>query len=436
MDSSGSRGDLQVNAIGMNTPPDELRPLGAGGDRIVSMDFVRGIAVLGILAANMMAFGQPMLAAMWPGASLVPHDRADDIAYAIQFVLIDGKMRGLFAILFGAGMVLFLERARAAGPGDVLQVRRLAWLLLIGLAHYFLLWRGDILAAYAVCGLLALPCVDWRARSLMIVALAIYLLSAIFLSFTFGGLYMVAETPFGLSSEMAETRALLATGEREAMEDALLEGRLIASGAYGAFVGHNFSVHAGEWGMATLIVAFEIVPLILIGMALYKIGIFDGRANPNRQKIWGWVGVIAGAGLSVPIALWVVEEGLSYYGTSFAAGALGSIARLPMTLGLAALLALWGGHASGWLAVRFSAAGRMAFSNYLGTTILMVLLFHGWALGLFGELGRLELYLVMLGVWALILAWSKPWLDRFRFGPLEWAWRCLTYWKLFPLARR
>lgn len=427
---------MQRNGTEMNASPDQLRPLGARGDRIVSMDFVRGIAVLGILAANMMAFGQPMIASMWPGASLVPHGRADDIAYAIQFVLIDGKMRGLFAILFGAGMVLFLKRARAAGSGDVLQVRRLAWLLLIGLAHYFLLWRGDILAIYAVCGFIALPCADWRARTLMIAGVSVYLLSAIFFSISFGGLYAIAETPFGLSNEMAEMRTVLATGQEEALEDAMAEGRLIAGGAYGAFVSHNLSAHAGEWGMGTLFAAFEIVPLILIGMALYKVGIFDGRANPRRQKLWGWVGTIAGAGLSLPIALWLVEEGLSYYGTSFASIGLAPIVRLPMTLGLAALLALWGGKAGGWLAARFSAAGRMAFSNYLGTTLLMVLLFHGWAGGLFGELGRLELYLVMLVTWAIMLAWSKPWLDRFRYGPLEWAWRCLTYWKVFPLARR
>ena len=103
--------------------------------------------------------------------------------------------------------------------------------------------------------------------------------------------------------------------------------------------------------------------------------------------------------------------------------------------GLAALLAQWGSSASGWLAERVSSAGRAAFTNYLGTSVVMLLVFHGWAGGLFGQLGRTELYLVALATCALMLAWSKPWLERFRYGPLEWLWRCLTYGRKFPLRR-
>ena len=92
-------------------------------------------------------------------------------------------------------------------------------------------------------------------------------------------------------------------------------------------------------------------------------------------------------------------------------------------------------RASGWLAERISAAGRAAFTNYLGTSIVMLVLFHGWGVGLYGALGRTELHLVTLAAWVLMLAWSKPWLERFRFGPLEWLWRCLTYLRVFPLRR-
>ena len=105
-------------------------------------------------------------------------------------------------------------------------------------------------------------------------------------------------------------------------------------------------------------------------------------------------------------------------------------------LGLAALLALWGPKATGWLGSRVSAAGRMAFSNYLGTSILMLFVFHGWALGLYGELTRPQLYGIMAGAWVIMLLWSKAWLSAFRFGPLEWLWRCLTYGKLFPIRRQ
>ncbi|MCB2052554.1 MAG: DUF418 domain-containing protein, partial [Novosphingobium sp.] len=106
-----------------------------------------------------------------------------------------------------------------------------------------------------------------------------------------------------------------------------------------------------------------------------------------------------------------------------------------VVMGLAAVLAVYGATAQGWLAERLSAAGRMAFSNYLGTSLLMMSIFHPWAGGLWGELTRPELYLVVALGWAVMLMWSKPWLARYRYGPLEWLWRCLTYWQLFPLRR-
>ena len=102
-------------------------------------------------------------------------------------------------------------------------------------------------------------------------------------------------------------------------------------------------------------------------------------------------------------------------------------------LGLMALLASWGRVATGWLARRLGAAGRCAFTNYIGCSALALVVFSGWGLGLFGKLGRLELYGVMLAFWAIMLAWPVWWLARFRHGPLEWAWRCLTYGRWLPL---
>ncbi len=102
---------------------------------------------------------------------------------------------------------------------------------------------------------------------------------------------------------------------------------------------------------------------------------------------------------------------------------------------LAALLALWGAGKKGWLGERVVATGRMAFSNYLGTSFVLLFVFSPWALDLFGVLNRPQLYLVVLAVWVLMLLWSKPWLERFRYGPLEWLWRCLTYGRMFALRR-
>ncbi|HCO46083.1 MAG TPA: DUF418 domain-containing protein, partial [Erythrobacter sp.] len=157
--------------------------------------------------------------------------------------------------------------------------------------------------------------------------------------------------------------------------------------------------------------------------------------NTGRMLRWGSAGIVIGSGVTLLVALWVRDAGFSYWSTLAAFMSLSALPRLPVVLGLAAVLAVVGARASGWLAERVSAAGRAAFTNYLGTSVLMLFVFHGWGGGLFGALGRTELYLVMAASWLVMLAWSKPWLDRFRFGPLEWLWRCLTYWRLFPLRR-
>ena len=145
----------------------------------------------------------------------------------------------------------------------------------------------------------------------------------------------------------------------------------------------------------------------------------------------GLTGLIVGGVLSLALGIWTLNNGLTYFGTQAAMVGYSFLPRLPVILGLA-LLALCGPKATGWLGQRLSAA---AFTNYLGTSVLMLFVFHGWALGLFGRLGRIELYGVVLVSWAIMLAWSKPWLERYRYGPLEWLWRCLTYMRPFPLRR-
>ena len=153
------------------------------------------------------------------------------------------------------------------------------------------------------------------------------------------------------------------------------------------------------------------------------------------MRLWGWTGVLAGGVGHLAIGLWVKAQGFSYWSTLAGMMGMTVLPRLAMVLGLAALLSLYAPRATGWLGQRVSAAGRAAFTNYLGTSIVMMFVFHGWALGLFGELNRPQLYLVVLLAWALMLLWSKPWLERFRYGPLEWLWRCLTYGRVFALKR-
>lgn len=413
---------------GLDAPVDKA-------DRIDSLDFIRGIAVMGILWANIVAFGQPLQAYMFPDAFLVPANDPGSAMWILQFVLIDGKMRGLFTLLFGAGMYLFLAKAWERGSGIGLQARRLFWLLLFGLAHFFFIWRGDILVNYALCGLVALLFVRMAARNQLILGIVGYVAGCLLYALLMATPYLIAESSMNENPKFAESVAGLETGKADDIADGLAEAAIIGEGRYGDFVAHNFAEHGIEPFVFVMLWMFETLPLILIGMALYRMGLFNGGFDRAKQLRWGWIGVIGSVALTLPIALWGASTGPSYYGSLAAFMGFSPLPRLPMILGLAALLALLGASADGWLGQRIKAAGRAAFSNYLGTSIVMLLVFHGFAGGLFGELDRPQLYIVVAATWVGMLLWSKPWLERFRFGPLEWLWRCLTYGKAFPLRR-
>jgi uncharacterized protein len=405
------------------------------GERLVSLDFTRGIAVMGILAANIIAFGQPYLAYMWPGGFVTRHGLASDWLWVAQFVLVDGKMRGLFTLLFGAGLVLFADRAAARGESGWLQLRRLAWLFLFGLAHYYLLWRGDILTLYALCGALALVALRWSAIQQFAVGLIVYLFGALWTSAQYGLIWAANETSLQSNPDYAlvarETAAML-EGERS---DGLTEIAINTHGTYAEYVAHALGPHRWNWIDLFTHTWMETLPLMLIGMALYRAGLFDGRIDRETQARWGWWAVGVGTALTLALALWVLFDGLTYSGTMFAHLGPSGLTRLPVVLGVAALLALWGPQARGWLGARVIAAGRMAFSNYLGTSLVMLVVFQPWGADLFGALDRPRLYLVVLMAWLVMLAWSKPWLARFRYGPLEWLWRCLTYGRQFRFRR-
>jgi uncharacterized protein len=404
-------------------------------ERIGSLDLMRGIAVLGILAANIVAFGQPFSAYMFPETFLVPAGDDGGWMWIAQFVLIDGKMRGIFTVLFGVGLYLFMERAWARGQTRWLQARRLFFLMLFGMVHFFFIWRGDILFYYAVIGFIALLCLGWSPKDQLKVGLLGYFAGAIFYALMMLPLHFIADTSFGQNVAMAETRVGLEEGKQEALADDVIESGLKQSDDYIGFVEHRFSEHWFEPLTNVLFFGLELLPLMLIGMGLYRLGFFNGGIDPGRMRFWGWIGFLGGSLLHLLIGLWVQSIGFTYYGTLAAFVGVSPLPSLMMVLGIMALLAVYGPGWKGWLAQRFAAAGRAAFTNYLGTSILMLLVFHGWALGLFGELNRPQLYLVVLSAWIVMLAWSKPWLERYRYGPLEWLWRCLTYRKMFPLKR-
>ena len=405
------------------------------GDRIGSLDFIRGIAVMGILAANIIAFGQPTNAYIYPEAFLVPNGDPGGWQWIAQFVLIDGKMRGLFTVLFGAGMYLFMERAWARGEGRGLQAWRLLLLASFGFIHFFFIWMGDILFYYGVLGMIALLCMRWTAKTQLMVGLVGYALGALMFAGMLTFPHMIAETSVGEGEGMADFRAEISGGIEEALASDKVPTELKTSGDYAGLVAHRFSE---DW--ATILgnvgfMLFEMVPLMLIGMALYRLSFFGDGYSRSGLIRWGWVGLAVGGAIHLLIGLYVQSTGFAFYASTAAIIGWSTLPRIAMVLGLAALMVAYSPGWTGWLAERVRAAGRAAFTNYLGTSILMLFVMHGWALGLFGELNRPQLYLLTAVFWILMLVWSKPWLERYRYGPLEWLWRCMTYRKVFPLKR-
>lgn len=394
-------------------------------ERIGALDFVRGVAVLGILAINVTGFWGPLLATFSPA---MPHlEPGGALWFAAAYVVFEGKMRGLFTLLFGASMMLFADAAerRGANP-DLMQVRRLLLLMLFGYAHYALLWWGDILFPYAVCGMLAYALRRLAPEPLAAAALLLFLASH--------GLEMIGD--FGTIA--TESRVLAGHGTpAEAAEQTAMMGRIAASIAADSRVLHAPFLEAVRIRLTTAPLLpletlgatfFETFPLMLLGMALLRMGLFTGEWEPATLRRIAWIGIATGGAMSAALIGWAALHRFPP-GAMFAVmGSLAAIPHLAMTLGyLAALLLLWPRLQGSPLGTHLAAAGRCAFTNYLGTTAVMSALFAGWGLGLGGVLPRAALPLVVLGGWTLMLAWPRWWLARFGQGPLEALWRRLTW---------
>lgn len=406
----------------------------AAPDRIAALDLVRGIAVLGILTINIASFAGGSSAALSPGL-LFPASAGDMFSFAAGLVLFEGKMRGLFTLLFGASMLLFVERRDAAGgDGGQWQLRRLGWLFLIGYLHQLLLWSGDILMLYAMLAPIALALRHWSVRRMVVVALAGFAL--------WHGAFTVAGWSSFTAAEAVHdgradpvTRAAVLSQFDAIAADTQDEVNTLRK-PYAIMLAERFRETLYQPLLVTALSLGETLPLMLLGMALYRSGFFTGGWSQAHLQTLAAVGLAIG----LPIAL--VQTGWGW-SRGFPPDAMfqlligpAGLQHLALTLAWAALLVL----AAPWLLVtrlgqRLRAAGRMALSNYLMTSLVMAFCFFGWGLGLTGRIGAAgQWWFILLG-WAVMLVWSKPWLERYRQGPVEWLWRSLTEGRRLPFAR-
>jgi len=400
-----------------------------GPERIPTLDIIRGIAVMGILVANMPAFALPGAAYFspmaWGGSG-----PAEIAAWATNFVLIEGKMRGLFSFLFGASMLLVIDRARATGRSPAqAHFSRAAVLLAIGLAHLYFIWWGDILAHYAMVGAIAYLFHRLGARELLIWGL---LALAVTLAMNSMGWLVLIGSAARDTPQAIETWNGFAKGfgipPREWLDSEIAAYR----GGWEANIAWRFD-HENPLGFLKS-VGLETLSAMLLGMAAFRSGFLAGAWAPARYKRWAVTCLGLAWGAYALLAAVTFSQGFDQRWVFFGSIVASAPFRIIGVVGYAALF-IWLIQPEGWLGQRLAAVGRAAFTNYLGTSILVTAIFYGWGLGQFALWSRAELYIVPPIVWLLMLAWSKPWLDRYRYGPLEWLWRSLSRGKLQPMRR-
>jgi uncharacterized protein len=427
-------------------------------ERVPSLDVLRGFALLGILVLNIQDFASaggilhdiPLEVVGMVG----PHHALDSAVMTIQWLFFEGKMRALFAALFGAGTALLLDRMeQRRGDGTAADIfhRRNMWLMLFGTIHGSLIWYGDILLLYSSLALLTLyPLRHVAGRTLLLAGLALSLL---------GG-------TLGLANAMGLREAWSSAALQERARDAHLHGRPLtpAEGKaeqdaaakrreeLAALPKANAAAHVSYWesqpANAAILEAFEIqvvysgwvievAGMLIAGMGLYKTGFLTGRLRAGAYLLVA----LLGYAITIPVVLIGLHHA-RLFGFSDAVTTLWmflpyGVEQIACMLANASLVLLL--VKRGWLLPvqhGLAAVGRMAFSNYILTSLLCQFLFRWGPWKLFGTLEYYQQIYVVAGVWAINIVFSLVWLRVFAFGPLEWIWRSLTYWRRQPLLVR
>jgi uncharacterized protein len=361
-------------------------------------------------------------------------------------VFAEGKMRCLFSMIFGASVVLLLSRLQGRRDAADIYYRRTLWLLLFGVAHAYLLWEGDILYSYALCGLALYPFRNLRAKALLTIGAVVLVVNSA--CYIFGGFHERDTLQNGRAAQQAQQAGKKLTDEQKA-----------ALGEYERWQVFNrptaaqLEEDAREWrgnpisvikARAEVVGFFHNTPyystwnldvwcMMFIGMGLFRLGVLSGKSS---LRVYAWL-IAIGYGIGVPLngyTAWIiVKNNFDPVVHSFASTPY-DFGRLTVALGdVGVVMLLIKAGLFRWLLASLTAIGQMAFSNYLFQSVVTAILFTGYGFGLYDQLQRHELYYVVAGIWILELIISPIWLRHFRFGPLEWCWRSLTYWKRQPM---
>ena len=366
-------------------------------------------------------------------------------------------MRALFTLLFGAGMMLFIENKKqnTLAVADA-YFRRMMWLLVFGVVDgYLLLWRGDVLYTYALSGILLFAFRNMRARYMLLISFVCvvmmsYLMGKPFFenkerAMVYKETTVLLQQRKKLTAEQTKTREAFQSGVLDNMlpfspkgletikNDHQKDSVLHHSGYPEIFEAHSKDVF--EWQSTGMYTGFwEPVGAILLGMALFKLGFFHYRLKISTYRLWCFVGIPIGILLYVidhklrvktQVDLWKMYE-WRFFSTLY----IENPARLILAVGYAAAIMLlcrikW---LTGFLSL-FANVGRMALTNYIMQTVLCSLYFYGFGLNHYGEYGAIGLLVIVVGIWIVQIAYCWIYFKFFETGPLEWLWKRLTYGK-------
>jgi len=371
-------------------------------ERNVTLDFVRGVAILGILLLNISAFGLPKAAYLNP-AWYGEITRRDAWTWAVLDLFAQVKFLTLFALLFGAGLQLLLKR------GKRWIQSRLTLLVLLGFLHGLFFWDGDILLAYGLVGLIC-----WRmirdahgVKNLFMTGVVLYPMGIgvlVLLGLISGDSTNRSWVPDAANLQYEQFWKLAGGSEAITNRLDMLGDSLLALGA--------------QYG-------WQLAGMMLMGAALMRSGWLKGEFSLKHYRRTGLWLVLTGIAINLPAVITQWQLGWDYRWCAFLLQAPRELSAPFQTVGYAALLyGYWPQLCRFRLVTAIACVGRMALSNYLLQTLICTTLFY--RLGLFMKFDRLQLLAFVLPVWAANILFSVYWLRRFRQGPVEWLWRQLT----------
>ncbi|HYN79350.1 MAG TPA: DUF418 domain-containing protein [Lamprocystis sp. (in: g-proteobacteria)] len=422
-----------------SSPPRSL----SDPNRIAQIDVLRGFAVLGVWWIGVGAFGLPYAANALPTLLGTP-STLNLALWGSTEVFMEGAVRGVFSMLFGASALIYLDEARLARDGVALVdrfYRRNLILMLFGLVHaYLLLWPHDVLFAYGMLGLFIFPLRRAPTLVLLLVGVALQTVTNLEIDWSQtlawlqhlpgSGVLDAADAVPTAAADPAETARFLGWMQGQMEQDI----RTYRSGYPAIFAAQAAEVAAQQSTYFYQRHGFEIGGMMLIGITLYRWGVLSGRGPWWVYLLLMVFGFGVGGWLRGADLFHVYSLGLDPLDlVRIKEGDL-DLGRLPVALGhvgLIGLLCRWG--RAPWLTGPLAATGRLALTNYIGQTVIGITLFYGFGLGLFGQLERWQLALVFLGGAAFQAVFSVLWLKYFRYGPLEWVWRSLIFGQIRPL---